>query len=195
MHLVSNTGKFFSYNKLKMMLLLGSVNTVKNYIDYLENSFLFFTLHRYDPSLKKQFIAPKKIYCIDNGFVTTIGFRCSENSGRLLENLVCVELQRRQADIYYYKTAAGGEVDFLIRQGHHPTGLIQVAWDMADAKTKQREIDSLLDAMDELNITTAKLLTYDTSDTITVQKKIIEVQPVYQWLLAEETAVVDYKNS
>ena len=63
-YLMSNLAGLVSFNKLKEQLRLGSVNTVKNYIEYLENSWLIFTLNVYDFSVKRQQIAPKKVYAL-----------------------------------------------------------------------------------------------------------------------------------
>lgn len=183
LYLLSNIGVPFSFNGLKKVLGLGSMNTVKSYIEYLENSFLFFTLNLYQDSVKRQIIAPKKVYSIDTAFIDIMGFRFSENQGRLLENIVFLELLRRGGDIYYYKTEQKGEVDFLIRQNKKQTAIIQVSWRIEDEKTKQREVQNLIAAMDELHLERSLLLTYDTSETIKVEKKTITVQPVYQWLV------------
>mgnify|MGYP001605117982 FL=1 len=58
-YLVSNISTLISFNKLKELLKLGSVNTVKSYIDYLENSWLFFVVNKYAYSVKEQQIAAK----------------------------------------------------------------------------------------------------------------------------------------
>ena len=96
---MSNPASLVSFNKLKEQLRLGSVNTVKNYIDYLENSWLFFTSNVYDYSVKRQQIAPKKVYPIDTGLANAVGFAFSPNTGKLLENVVFLALRRRTQEI------------------------------------------------------------------------------------------------
>ena len=59
-YLISNPASEISFNKLKTNLKLGSVNTVKKYISYLENAWLFFTINKYAYSVKEQQIAAKK---------------------------------------------------------------------------------------------------------------------------------------
>jgi len=122
LYFISNIAAPFSYNKLKTFLNLGSVNTVKSYLEYLENSFLFFSISRFSHSLKQQSVSPKKIYCIDNGLAQNIAFAFSENKGKFLENLVFLELQRRRKEVYYYKTKDGFEVDFAIKEGREING-------------------------------------------------------------------------
>jgi predicted AAA+ superfamily ATPase len=183
LYLLSNIGGLFSYNNLTKILGVGSMNTIKSYADYLENSFLVSLVNRFSYSLKQQFVANKKIYCIDNGLAESIAFQFSKNKGKFLENLVFLELRRRYAEIYYYKTANSLEVDFLIKNGRKDISLIQVADNLDNEKTRQREIDALIHAMDELKINKALILTEDTEEEIKLKGKIILAQPIYKWLL------------
>jgi hypothetical protein len=98
-YLMSNPATAVSFNKLKEQLRLGSVNTIKNYVEYLENSWLIFTVNVYDYSVKRQQIAPKKVYAIDTGLASAVGFAFSANTGRLLENQVFLALRRQTPDI------------------------------------------------------------------------------------------------
>jgi predicted AAA+ superfamily ATPase len=66
-YLISNIASEFTIRKLSHIFEVKDVHTVKNWIDALESSYLFFILERCSPKLKQQIIAPKKIYCIDNG--------------------------------------------------------------------------------------------------------------------------------
>jgi uncharacterized protein len=67
------------------------------------DSFLCFFINRYDFSLKKQLHYAKKNYFIDQALARTIGFRFSEDRGRILENIVFIELKRRHQEIYFHK--------------------------------------------------------------------------------------------
>ncbi len=113
-YLMSNPTSPVSFNKLKEQFRLGSVNTIKNYIEYLENSWLTFTMNVYDYSVKRQQIAAKKIYSIDTGLINAIGFSFSPNTGKLMENTAFLALRRKTHEIYYYTTPAGYEVDFYL---------------------------------------------------------------------------------
>lgn len=183
LYLLSNIGGLFSYNNLSKTLGVRSMNTVKSYADYLENSFLVSFVSRFSYSLKQQFVANKKIYCIDNGLAESIAFQFSKNKGKFLENLVFLELRRRYAEIYYYKTANNMEVDFLIKNGRKNIALIQVADNLDTEKTRQREIDALTQAMDELKLKKSLILTEDAEEEIKSKDRAIAVQPVYKWLL------------
>lgn len=181
--LTSNPGNLISFNKLKETLRLGSVNTVKNYIEYLENSWLFFTVIVYDYSVKRQQIAPKKVYGIDTGLLNKIGFSFSPNTGRLQENLVFLALRRRFADIYYVQSTPGYEVDFYLPERRQ---LIQVAQQLEQPQTREREVRSLLSAMEAFDVPSALILSEANRDPIQVNQRVIKIQSLAEWLLQEE---------
>ncbi len=183
LYLLSNIGGTFSYNNLKKVLGVGSMNTIKSYADFLENSYLIFLVNKFSYSLKEQFISLKKAYCIDNGLAESVAFQFSKNKGKFLENLVFLVLRRRSTEIYYYKTANNLEVDFLVKSGRNNLKLIQVADNLDSEKTRQREINALLKAMDELKLQSAFILTEDSEEKIAAEGKNITVEPIYKWLL------------
>lgn len=185
LYLLSNLSNLFTYNNLKKITELGSANTAKSYVEYLENSFVIFSVNLFSFSLKKQFYAPRKVYCIDNGLANSISFKFSENRGKFLENLVYLELRRQKKEVYYYKTKNNLEIDFLIKEKNAPAALIQVAQKLDDAKTKAREIKSLLVALGELNLNNGLILTEDEEGLIERDGKIINILPVYKWLLED----------
>jgi predicted AAA+ superfamily ATPase len=181
--LLSHSGSLISYSKLKNILQLGSVNTVKNYIHYLENAYLIFTVEQFAYSMNQQTTSPKKIYCADTGLIEHIGFQFSKNTGRYLENIVYLELRRQEKDnIYYYKTNNNLEVDFCIRESRNVKMLIQVSESLNEVKTREREIRALTTAMDELNLKKGLIITLDTNETIQPDNKTIEVVSIISWL-------------
>ncbi|MBU3925085.1 ATP-binding protein [Patescibacteria group bacterium] len=186
LYLLSNLANLFTYNNLKKIAGLGSANTAKNYVEYLENSFVLFSVNLFSFSLKKQYYAPRKIYCIDNGLANSISFKFSENRGKFLENLVFLELLRRKNEVYYYKTKNNLEIDFLIKEKNAPSALIQVAQKLDDTKTKAREIKSLIVALGELNLSNGLILTEDEEGLVEQEGKTINILPVYKWLLKDE---------
>jgi predicted AAA+ superfamily ATPase len=96
-------------------------------------------------SVKKQLLNAKKVYGIDLGLMRQLSFQHSENQGQLLENLVFLELKKQAKTIYYHHNKLS--CDFVIKEKSSITQAIQVCWSMHDNKTKQREINGLLDAM------------------------------------------------
>jgi len=183
LYLLSNIGGLYSTGNLKNLLSLGSVNTVKSYIGYLEDSYLLFSLSRFSYSLKQQGYYPKKCYCIDNGLVESIAFQFSKNKGKYLENLVFLELKRKGKEVFYYKTSKDKEVDFLVHSKNKPEMLIQVTDNMSNESTKTRETESLLEAMNELKMKEGLILTSDQEEEVKVGNKTITILPIYKWLL------------
>ncbi|MCK4664100.1 MAG: ATP-binding protein [Bacteroidales bacterium] len=182
LYLFTNFAKELSYNSLKNILNIKSTNSIKDYVSFLEESYLIFELYKYDYSLKKQYISNKKIYVIDNGVQKTISFSFSNDKGRLLENLVFVELKRRGKEIYFFKSKNNKEVDFLYYENKQ-FYLIQVSYSLSDYKTKQREITGLLEANKELPNCHNIILSYNEENITETGNTTIEIIPVHKWLL------------
>ena len=186
-YLVSNFSSEFSFTKLKKILGFNSTNTVEKYIKYLEESYLLFILNRFSFKLKEQIKTPKKVYVIDNGFISAKSFQLSHNTGKLIENIVFCELLRRDyrpnIDIFYYKTRNNKEVDFVLKQATKIEKLIQVCYDISDIITKEREIKSLLTASRELNCNNLLIISWDFEAEERYKDKTIRFTPLWRWLL------------
>ncbi|NQT77525.1 MAG: ATP-binding protein [Bacteroidetes bacterium] len=185
--LLSNYTNLFSFNQVKEALDFNSVATVQKFIGYLEEPYLFQHITRYSNKIKKQQKSAQKIYVIDNGFIKARSFELSPNYGRLLENLVFVELLRRdykpELELFYYRTRNDREIDFLVRKGHKIEQLIQVCYDINQPKVKKRETDALVEAAEELNCTDLLLITWDKEDIIQFDQLKIKLLPAYKWFL------------
>ncbi len=179
---LSNSSKIMSIESLKKTFGISFALT-SSYISYLKNSFLIFELPQFSYSLKKQQRSLKKIYSIDSGLANAVSFRFSKDSGRILENIVFLHLKITGKEIYYYRTKNNLEVDFIIKEGTEEKELIQVSWNLDDKKTREREIKSLLSAMNELSISKGLILTDDEEEVIIIGQKTIIVKPTYKWLL------------
>lgn len=179
--LATNVSSLVSFNKLTSNLKLKSATTVKNYIDYLENAWLFFVVNVFDYSVKRQQIASKKVYMIDNGLRNAVGFKFSRDTGRLMENVVFLSLRRRGKDIFYYKTARSHEVDFYLRSEKR---LLQVSHAFDTEDLKERETRSLFEASDELGVDDLVIVTEREKDQISKGEKTIQVVPLSEWLLS-----------
>lgn len=176
-HLASNVGKECSYNSLRKILGIASPSTISDYCAHLEDSFLCFLINRFDYSLKKQTMSPKKIYFIDQALAVKIGFRFSEDKGRLLENIVFLQLKRKGVEIFYHQKTK--ECDFIVRQGAEIIAAIQVCVHLDDPKTKERELAGLNEAMTQYNLPTGLIITLDTIG----QEDNIQIMPIWRWLL------------
>jgi predicted AAA+ superfamily ATPase len=164
-----------------------SPTTVNRYLEYCSEAFLLFQVPIFRPKLKEQMLLPKKLYCIDNGLVNAATFKLSENLGPLAENMVFVELLRRQAadpdlQIFYWKNG-GGEVDFVLKRGPKVEGLLQVCWSLKDNDTKAREVKALMEGMDDFKLKTGIILNEDQEVNETVGGKKIRVIPLWRFLL------------
>ena len=82
----------FSFSKLRNILEFRSTVTLQNYLNYLEEAFLIFILNRFSFKVKEQIKTPKKVYVADNGFCSLLSSLFSQDSGKLMENLVFVEI-------------------------------------------------------------------------------------------------------
>ena len=179
-YLISNIAAPMSFNNLKKLLGFKSVMTVKNYSDFLEEAYIFFSVSKFDYSVKKQIINDRKIYCIDTGLSGAVGFSFSENRGRVLENIVFLELKRRGKEVYYYH--GNGECDFLLRHGSVITTAIQVT-DGLSQENEKREVAGVLEAMDSHALKKGLILTLNQERDIVVGKSTVEVRPLLKWLL------------
>lgn len=181
-YLVTNVTNKYSYNKLSKYLNFSD-KTIKEYISYLEKSYLLFELNRFDYSLKKQINYSKKLYVVDNGLLNSISFKFSKDYGKLYENLVFIELNRKYSNIYYYITNNNLEVDFLVFEKNKVNALIQVCYDINDINTFERETRSLIEASKELECNNLIILTNNIDKTEIINNKSIKFIPLWKWLL------------
>ena len=192
LYFVSNFCNPVSANELTEELGFSSVNTTKKFMDYLREPYLFYYLPRYNNKLKLMKKAPRKVYVVDNGFVAAKAFSLSDNLGRLLENQVFVELLRQGYDtdktMFYYRSRNDKEVDFVLRKGTHIEQLVQVCYDMSNAKTEKREVDSLIECAEELNCSHLVIVTNNEERCIEKDGYRIGVVPVAKWSVPLEHA-------
>lgn len=179
-YLISNIGKEISYNKLKELVKAGSGNTITQFMNHFEEAYLLFTVKKHDFSFRKQLVNPKKVYCIDNAIIGRNSYSFSENKGRMLENLVFLELKRKGKEIYYYKNKS--ECDFLICEGLKVMQAIQVCYQL-ETQNKEREIQGLMEALKKHNLEKGLILTFNQEEELIIQGKKIIIQPVWKWVM------------
>lgn len=184
-YLVSLFCNEFTYSSLKDDLNFSSKSTLQKFCDYLQQTYLFFYLPRFNNKLKLMQKAPQKVYVVDNGFLASSAFQTSENKGRLLENLVFLELQRRKNKagdtIFYYRSRNNRETDFVVRDNFHIKQLIQVCYDMSGKKTAKRETDSIIECADELKCDDLLIVTWNQEDITEKDGKTIRLVPYFKW--------------
>lgn len=184
--LLSNFTNTFSVTSLTEDLNMGSVTTVQKYCRYLQNTYLFQYLPRFNNKLKLMNKADRKCYVVDNGYILARAFELSSNLGRLLENLVFLELLKngynlKMHELFYYRSRNDREVDFVCRKGVTIQQLIQVCYDISSPKTRKREIDSLIECAEELKVNRLLIITWDQDETLEKDGYTIEVISVRNW--------------
>ncbi|MBI2499726.1 ATP-binding protein [Candidatus Woesearchaeota archaeon] len=190
-YLTSNFSSEFTYSKLSNIFNIKDVHTVKNYVDYLKEAFIIFIIDRFSPKLKQQVISPKKVYTVDHGICNFLSFKLSKDLGKLIENVVCIELLRRKStnsslEIYYWKDYQQNEVDFVVKPGPKVKALIQVCWDISEYKTKEREIKSLIKASKELKCKNLIIINRDKEVEEKFNGEKIKFIPLWKWLMEIE---------
>lgn len=186
-YLINNFASLYSLRKLQDVLNLKSVTTTEKYTKYLEEAYLIFSLLRYSPKSIQRIKSPKKVYAIDNGFVSAKAIQHSPDKGKLMENLVFIELVKRgikpNSELFYYKTRNNHEIDFVVKRGTEIVELIQVCYEAINSDVEQREIKSLVEASGELKAKRLTILTWDERREVEPDGINIRFQPLWEWLL------------
>ena len=159
-----NISKVLTANKKKI-----DNKTVSKYIDTLVEAYLFYKVNRYDIKGKQHLATQQKYYLVDLGFRNTLlGKELASDVGHLLENIIYLELKRRNNQVWIGKTN-NLEVDFVVRNNEGFTQYIQVSQTVQNATTLERELapfDTIADHHDKLLIT----MDYDTGTYNGVKK-------------------------
>jgi len=178
-YLLSNTGKEVSFNNLKNTFEVGSASSVMDFLNYLTDAYLLFLVPRYDTSLKVQARNPRKVYAIDQGLANFSSVSGSPDQGRLLENTVYLHLRRSGYETWYFKGRK--ECDFICRKGKNLYCAFQVSWQVGQQNEK-REVEGLLEAMNELNLTEGTIITFNQEDSLVKEGKTIRLIPGWKWM-------------
>jgi predicted AAA+ superfamily ATPase len=186
--LCSNSGKLLSFNKMAKLFTRVSVVTAQKIFELLRDVLLFFDFSFFSPTVKAQLQYPRKIVCVDSGFINQFGFKFSEDRGRLIENLVGIDLLRRfgvvgKTKIFYWKDYQQNEVDFVLKEGLKVKQLVQVTYASAKDEVEKREIKALVKASDLLKCKDLLCITWDYEDEIKAENKKIVFKPLWKWLI------------
>ena len=186
-HLINNVCQEINYDSLSEILKITD-QTAKKYVDYLRQAFLIQLLTKYSFKSKER-IRNTKAYIVDCGLQNNReNSFAPENIGWRLENVIYIELLRRCCneflDIYYYKASTRSkEVDFVVCNQDKAVELIQVAYNIDDTKTFNRETSSLVKASTLLHCDKLTLIAMTTTRDVVIEDKKIHIYSAIDWLL------------
>ncbi len=180
-YLASHVGSKLSPSNISKSLTLDNQaihhKTVEKYLEYLTASFVFYKVNRFDLKGKKLLATQEKYYLVDPGLMNIlIGKENNRDRGHILENVVYLELLHRGYKVWT-GSARDHEVDFVCK---NPSGEIiyyQVAWQLSNTETIEREFSALEKIKD--NFPKFVLST----DSFPINRNGIEHINVFQWLL------------
>ena len=168
-----------SYNRLKNIVSSAGesvgVRTIIDYVGYLQETWLIFSLENYAARFAER-ESNRKYYFIDNGILNLFIFRPET---LLLENLVAITLDRQFGEkVYFYNQHI--EVDFYIPE---ESWLIQVSYNISDVQTFEREVNGIVKAAKFLNAERLQIVTRNDERVIEKDGLSIEVLPIWKWLI------------
>ncbi|HLC91150.1 MAG TPA: ATP-binding protein [Candidatus Nanoarchaeia archaeon] len=183
-YLLNNCSRRFSVTSFEKILQMKGIKvskkTISLYLKYLEEAFFIYSVEEFSYSAKNRMMRPRKIYLIDNAFVTFLSIQFSPDKGKLLENVVLGHLKRQSPEIFFYNEQK--ECDFVVKQDQKIILAIQVCYELTE-ENKKRELKGLLEALDYFKLKEGLILTYDQENSFKVDNKMIKVMPVWKWLL------------
>ena len=179
--IASNIGSSLSPSNISKTLKQDGQNihhaTVEKYLEYLVTSFVFYKVNRFDLKGKKQLATQEKYYLVDPGLLNILaGKERITDRGHILENVVYLELMRRGYKVWT-GTARNTEVDFVCKNSIGEIEYYQVAWQMTNENTIEREFG----ALEKIKDNYPKYLL--TTDSFTQNRSGIRQINVFNWLL------------
>ena len=168
------------WNDLRSMGYRVGNNTLYEYADHIQTAFASLMINKFDYSPIRQEKGEKKAYAVDNGLLTAVDWSFSENHGKLLENLVALELLKSGKDVTYFSDTR--ECDFIILEKLSYSA-IQVCYSLKESDTYDRETDGLVNACKYLKLKSGTILTYEEESEIKKDDITIEVLPAYKYVL------------
>ena len=185
---ISSFSKEFSIHKIyrtfKSMNLKVSKKTLYRYANMLKDAMFCFFLRKFGFSEKESLLSIPKVFLNDPG-IANYGrpTKFDEEVGKLMENVVFLELKRRKLKTFYWKDYQGCEVDFVIKENLRIKQLVQVTYANAKDEIKEREIKGLVKASELLRCKDLLVITWDFEGEEEVKGKRIKFLPLWKWLL------------
>lgn len=169
------------YNELKSQGYSISKDSLYAYRDNVEAIYMSRFVAKYSESTVQSEGSLKKVYAIDQGLGSAIDYKLSDDTGRLLETTVALELLKLNKQITYYQD--GAECDFIVTDKGRVTNAIQVTVDLSDVTTREREIKGLLQCCKRFNLSEGTIITYDSSEVIEINDITIRIVPAWKYFI------------
>ena len=181
-YLMANVGNISSFRNVSNALVENGINsnhvTMGSYIGYLCNAFIFYEAKRYDVKGKTYLQSLNKYYLADTGLRYAVLGKRNMDWGRMLENIVYIELLRRGYDVYVGKLYKK-EIDFVAMNNNEKI-YIQVNDSIFEESTFRREVEPLLQIRDAYPKMLLARTRYPATDY-----EGIAIQDIAEWLLSD----------
>ncbi len=174
------------YNDLRSQGIAVAKDALHQMLAHLEDAFLVRLVPLVTSSERRRQVNPRKVYPVDPALIPAFDRSGKANLGHLLETAVLIELERRGCEVGYVLTPGGFEVDFLATTPDDGRLLIQVAADLSDKATREREFRALTDALPSNRRAKALLLTLTGSDVLAAKVDApskVTVRAAWEWML------------
>ena len=163
-----------------------TTETIYDYLHFLEDTFMVFTVPVFSPSEKVRQRNYHKVYAIDWAMAQAIAPADGVGATRQLETMVYLELRRRGWDVSYFRTRQGWEIDFVAVQKRQPGSamlICQVAYSIQDKEVRERELRGLPETARYLDVHHVTVVTFDEADSLTIDGIQVDIVPAWKWLL------------
>lgn len=178
--IMSQFGTKTSTLKLAKSLSISN-HTANNYISYLAEAYLVLECKKFSYKPSETESSFKKYYCIDTGLLNAKRHSTGSDLGRLMENVVAIELERRGLALYYYTAENKHEADFVVASGRNVQEVVQVVHDENDMP--ERELKSGILACTALRCKKLTLVTWNKDWNGKDGKIEVKYVPLWKWLL------------
>ncbi len=188
-HFLQNFSREFSVRSIERKLRSEgagfNIGTLYRYVEDLEDTLFVFFLRKFSQKAHERELWPRKVYLCDTGLANL--YRFSEDFGRLMENVVFLELvrlasERPRVEIFYWKDQRQEEVDFVVKEGMKVKQLIQVTYASGRDEIEKREVKALVRAGKELRCRNLLVITWDYEGVEAFERRKIKFLPLWKWL-------------
>jgi predicted AAA+ superfamily ATPase len=182
---LSNIGGIVSMRKIANSYEIA-LRSVERFFKFFSDAYLFFFVKKFSTSKREQERSLAKVYAVDTGFYSALGFKISERRDKLMENCVAIELIRRYGseNVFYWRDYNEHEIDFVVKK--EKLQLIQVTYAFSKNEIKENEYKNLIEASKQLKSKNLLCITWDYEAEEKYNGRKIIFKPLWKWLLEEK---------